>query len=541
MACKKVFISSTTSDLQEYRRKAARVIHRLNDEFSGRFQLVERTMDNQGQSGERRTAVEVSTRYVKDSDWVILIVAWNYGFVPSGGEMSVTEWEYRFAREKCDPKKPCFVFIAGEDADARSPYECKDKNQEVDLHAWREFDGTRDESRQRWSENQQKLKKFKEELRLGRNKEGFEFELFTDMKDFLDRLHRTLKQRIEAELTETAIKDIAKDRDLLILLLEQRTHIERCIEEMEMLARLKRVHDHLHKIRQHGISRWRKEILNLWKNGQLDGEPKEIYLETRGDILSERALIDLGRDLHPVHDGQLADELQYVLVFELQTRQSIAAMNREEFEQEVDFFAGLAQKAFTAANAAMKGQLDELRDGYDLLLRGLSNARRDHSLSSEQDRVLNERLDALDSQFHGLRDVLDRHGRWQDFHDKCYELDLQQEGTRLKDLKFSWDTYQRKLCQLLKDAQAEPFAIKADLLNDGANSIRAFFSGKWDASKEISDSYASMREAFDRLFFELDTQTLTYVNHCEERVEHYKTLLGKIKDEAQKHFASCPG
>src|SRR5215204_685330 len=107
-------ISSTRADLDQYRREANRILTGIADEKRNRVQVLEVSMESETQSGNREFAVEVSKRWVEESDWLILIVGWNYGTIsdePDAAGLSVTEWEYRHA---CGfPEKKVFAFVAG--------------------------------------------------------------------------------------------------------------------------------------------------------------------------------------------------------------------------------------------------------------------------------------------------------------------------------------------------------------------------------------------------------------------------------------------
>ena len=132
---KKVFVSSTTKDLYQYREEATKLINKLSNDYKNRFQLVEVTMDTEALDGERKPAIERSKGWVDDSDWIVLIVAWNYGYVPPNEECSVTEWEYRQADKG---SKPCFIFLAGEWNDGEKKYSFIKSREKVSLADWKE-------------------------------------------------------------------------------------------------------------------------------------------------------------------------------------------------------------------------------------------------------------------------------------------------------------------------------------------------------------------------------------------------------------------
>ena len=98
----KVFLSSTYKDLIEYRAKASQAIERL------------------GQQGIRMEVFgarpeEVTTASLEEvalSDAFIGIYAHRYGTVLTDSQISITELEFNYAKEK---KKPVFCFVVDED------------------------------------------------------------------------------------------------------------------------------------------------------------------------------------------------------------------------------------------------------------------------------------------------------------------------------------------------------------------------------------------------------------------------------------------
>ena len=105
---KKIYISSTFSDLVEYRRVLYEQLRSLR--------LDPIAMEDYVAADNRPT--EKCLRDVEIADLYIGIVAWRYGFVPddqvdTGSKLSITELEYRKALEK---GKGPLVFLAAKDA-----------------------------------------------------------------------------------------------------------------------------------------------------------------------------------------------------------------------------------------------------------------------------------------------------------------------------------------------------------------------------------------------------------------------------------------
>lgn len=98
-----IYISSTVQDLREFREEVYKAVRRL-----GHLSVA---MEEWAVSD--LPPLEASLRAVRESDVVIVLVAWRYGYVPSGQDASITELEVRTARES---DIPCLVFLVPEDA-----------------------------------------------------------------------------------------------------------------------------------------------------------------------------------------------------------------------------------------------------------------------------------------------------------------------------------------------------------------------------------------------------------------------------------------
>jgi hypothetical protein len=98
----RVFISSTYSDLREYR---AAVVSTL-----ARFGLMPVRLEEFGSAAEPALAAALDA--IESSDIVIVLVAHRLGYVPPEGDKSLVELEYEKAREFA---KPTFCFLLDDD------------------------------------------------------------------------------------------------------------------------------------------------------------------------------------------------------------------------------------------------------------------------------------------------------------------------------------------------------------------------------------------------------------------------------------------
>ncbi len=98
----KIFLSSTYQDLVVHREAAARAIERLGQQDVRMEVFGARPVE----------ATQACFEEIADSDALVGIYAYRYGYVPEGHSTSITEQEFEHAREK---DKPTFCFVIDED------------------------------------------------------------------------------------------------------------------------------------------------------------------------------------------------------------------------------------------------------------------------------------------------------------------------------------------------------------------------------------------------------------------------------------------
>lgn len=493
---REVFLSSTTSDLAPYRRVAQKVIDALNFEFSGRYSLTSSSMFSEPQSGERETAVEVSQRWVAKADWLVLIVAWNYGFVPDGAQCSVTEREYREATQKANPPKKCFVFIAGGDKEGDGDLTYFPiKGKEANLMT---FKGR--------SAHENELAAFKDTLRSG------PYRLFTDIENFRELLTLTLKRKIEKDLLPEPTPDLTA----ILLFTGLLTPVRDCISSVKTLADLKRLHDRLHKIRQFGIRRWREVVLMRWQgDDKAPAEAMAIYFEglayVNGLIGEIRSLFDsLGQDLQ----NSLVS-IPRVLDHFSNYRNQIPD-RRTDFENSTDLLAGRVQAAFTACDWQMRLMATQLGSQFQQFASKGMVALNSDRLNSDERVLLRVEIEQTQCLHEHLQRVLEQHNAWQRVHD----------GLQVVDDNRHRESFAMAIAPVI-DARQETSELVAAAANvDDDEARRATLSGLIDtvrrnldllATKLDENTYDAMRKAFDDLFFEVDAETLKAVEKTEAR------------------------
>ena len=118
----RIFISSTSDDLQDYRTAVADQLDRLEG-----FEVI----SMEGYSAMPQGPLEKVLDDVASADVYILLFAFRYGSVPRGFERSFTELEFRQASDKNVPR---LVFLVDEDANWKPRY--FDKG-EASIPMWR--------------------------------------------------------------------------------------------------------------------------------------------------------------------------------------------------------------------------------------------------------------------------------------------------------------------------------------------------------------------------------------------------------------------
>src|ERR1700683_3812881 len=99
----KIYVSSTYSDLADYRQAVYRVLREIRQDVIA--------MEDYVASDERpadRCIADVAA-----CDLYIGLFAWRYGFVPKGYDQSITELELRQAQKS---QRPCLIFLLDENA-----------------------------------------------------------------------------------------------------------------------------------------------------------------------------------------------------------------------------------------------------------------------------------------------------------------------------------------------------------------------------------------------------------------------------------------
>lgn len=99
----KIYISSTYSDLKEFREEACRALRKLQHDVIA--------MEDYTAADQR--PLDKCLADVSACDLYVGIFAWRYGFIPPDQKKSITELEFRTAR---DENKRCLIFLLDDNA-----------------------------------------------------------------------------------------------------------------------------------------------------------------------------------------------------------------------------------------------------------------------------------------------------------------------------------------------------------------------------------------------------------------------------------------
>jgi hypothetical protein len=511
-----IFISSTRADLLQYRQRAQAVIARLRELQQGKRQIIERSMEEAVQDGTLAGAIAVSKQWVGESNWVILIVGWNYGTISKEGNtagLSVTEWEYNFAVAL---NKKVFVFMAGEKQTA-TPYRPVDG--EENLLAWF-VDQT--------PEQQQKIREFR--TKLG---SSHFLSYFKDIDHFEELLDKTLWRNID-----DLLPPIEPGSGLALLIIKVRPAFMACIGSIKSLHHCKRIHDALHDLLAFVIKPIRDGVLPIWAS------------ETQLSRANERRLAGIryesGRLLESIQaDSNALDREDAPRLLEfiggLMTRSTAldpfhaapveSEPDLDTFTEGFDRFARIAQKAFKCANARMLGEQDAFDGLHEALLATLEKARKDQQLRKDEDDVLSEEIGKLTLNRRRLTRALNAHAEWQELHDEMSsEVDkkgLDPEGYdgRLKEF---FETYGNTL-QRLASESVEKLDADANLDTELTGSLRTLAGKLQEMNGSIdADGFDRIRSAFDNSFYLVDKRVLGVVERLMDRVLQLEKVFEQL-------------
>jgi len=511
-----IFISSTRADLLQYRQRVQAIIAQLQDVQEGKRQVIERSMEEAVQDGSLAGAMAVSRQWVAESDWVILIVGWNYGTIMADGSsagLSVTEWEYNFS---VSMNKKVFVFMAGEKGTATA---YRPAGGEENLLAWF-VDQT--------PEQQQKIREFRSKLGASHF-----LAYFKDIEHFAELLNKTLWRNVDDLLPA-----IEPGSGLALLIIKVRPAFMACMASIRTLHHCKRIHDALHDLLAFAIKPIRDGVLPVWAG--------EAQLSRANERRLAQIRLQAGKLLQSIADDSAtldaADAPRLLeLVGALAGKETAldpfhdATADQEpdlaSFTEGFDRFARIAQKAFKCANAKMFDEQDAFDGLHEALLASLDKARRDQQLKPDEQEILSEEIGKLALNKRRLLKALKAHAEWQDLHDEMTsEVDKQALAPeRYEDrLKEFFETHGKALQRLAAES-VEKLDADASLDTELTASLQLFASKLQAIGARVdADGFDRIRSAFDNSFYIVDKRVLGVVERLMDRVVQLEKVFEQL-------------
>lgn len=511
----KVFLSSTTLDLAQYREAGGALVKELNHEFEGRFHLVCSDMFNEVPVGSPLPPLQTSTGWAEQADWVVLTIGFWYGQVPEGAACSITEQEFRTVRSR---GVPLFVFKAGDRGKPNAYRSLPEEIERVDLKDYVVPAADAD-----------MFQRFLDAV------QAYATPLvFKNLDHYREQLKQTLRQNIMARLD--ASQDQGGGRNLAIEVIENtqwlRESVLPAIESAKQLSTLKDIHDRLHRIRQFGIRPWRESVLNLWPD---DGAPTPMtrlaFVEPMLEVTRRLAQIETKFEALSSDWQERLGRLPAV-VQHFNGGSSQLGEDRRAFSALIDWFASRQQKAFSDTNDTMQRCAEQLGRQHEHMVSRGNRVLALQGLSPDEAAALKTEIDDSVRRHTRLQAALRHHNDWQRAHDSLQCVDeAMDDGSDATDS----GTMSIILAPALDDLPAiEQLVRNAPAhwgVNDAPQAIRDLHDqvlrncGLLRQHKDSADAYRALRKSFDDLFFEVDTQTLRTVNHSRDEAVTFERRL----------------
>ncbi|MCB1507034.1 MAG: DUF4062 domain-containing protein [Hyphomicrobiaceae bacterium] len=508
----RIMVSSTREDLIDYREAAAKIIEEIARNERNRFQILNTSMEDNTQLGVVESAIEASKRWVKEADWICVILGWNYGTVANSDAsgVSITEWEYRHALELREEgaNKSIFVFVA-RDLNSADPY------REVDV-------GKRDLKDWLASPHAEQMKTFRTCAC------GNHATMFRNHADFCGQFEATLRDAVSRLVPNFPFKG-----GLAELLVRVKNDCRACVGAVQQLDVCKRIHDALHLFRLDVLRKLWEEDLPLWNKKPELTERELRMLATLGNsagVLTNR-LEEAAKGLDARHEdlrrivSNVVEELE-----RLWPRSELRSGNSTEITECVNSLASVVQEAFTDANRAMVEGKSALDANHAALVRHIGEHRQSHGLNEMENRLLDSELGQIDSNKQRLMEALASHDKWQRYHDRL-EIIYTALGTPLFDRELGRfaKTKLPGLKTLVCDFRPNPSG-EAHQSSSSTGQI-AYELGQHANALECQpdeERFRAFHAPFDEMFFSVDRATLAEVGRAEERVKQFEIALEKV-------------
>jgi hypothetical protein len=529
----KCLISSTSRDLEPYRRAAQVLIEQVNREFSDSVHLETVSMESALQSGKGETIHQLSEGWANQVDWVLLIVGFYYGEVraETGADLlSLTECEYNVCSRH---RKRCFVFLAGEPGTPKGYKSLT--HEEGDLKDWLVVPDLQTD------EQRAKIKAFRARLRASAHTP------FSSFADFHTELGSTLRRAVADGMTAARSRPkVEPGTPLAELIVKVTPAIRDLTRNILRVTHCKRIHDCLHDVRQEIVRRLRDELIPRWQRAITLDIALHGSISARAVELSrcQGTLEALMPALPASEHDDLRRQLGMVLAMSSIWDPERGPFDLDAFTENVGRLAIAVEGAFTQADAAMGAEGRTIKDRHERLYRDIETTRRGKRLSRADNKRLDQHMEAMDALTSRLCAALDNHNRWQSHHNALELL----EGFR--GLPALFKPRLENFAGARLGGMAELLRVR--MASCGGEQAPAAAAGdvatlEFDLQEALArlsstpddDSYVAARRAFDKMFYRVDKETLDEVTAINTRAQEIEQLVDQLDRSQPK--ADEPG
>jgi hypothetical protein len=522
----RVFVSSTSDDLRDYRGVARQVIMDMG---------WEAVMMEHFEASAQPT-VEACLTKLDKCDLVVLIVAWRLGWVPTAekggdGSHSITALELGTARRK---EIPVLAFLA----DNKWPG-----------FLWEKTQNARDG-----------IEKFREDLNLVAKFFAYE-EPITDETRRLPAFRGIVREAL-LSYREQLPPEIEPGTPLAELIIAVKPDIRECIRKVTLIADCKRIHDCLHELLQRVIRPMREEVLSKWEEEETLSKSGENAVS--GSLMrasKQIGMMSVARELIGREHRDLYVGIQNVeKEIERWTKgwpPVTSSPSKGLFAEDLDNLESYVEEAFREADRSMTTEETELRERYSRLREGLEQAQGQTKLSPLDHRRLDDELARVHEKRESAKNTLITHHRWQEAYDKLHELDsFRETDWFVKKLRHYREFSLPKLLDLVHKelgqagaTEPEQGAVASPLLPIPQasplglpDSCAALVDGMGHLKKSLEDlrlagdaiAFDQTRKPFDDAFYCVDKRTLEEVSDAKNWVLALEEWLDGLTDGRRK-------
>jgi len=492
----RIYVSSTFSDLEEYR---AKVIHTINGMADHKAVAMEYY------PAADRPPVEKCLADVAGCEVYVGIFAWRYGYIPfdcNPEGKSITELEYRYAQEK---NIPCLIFLV--DTKADWPLDRMDYNNEE-------------------GGNGEYIKKFRKNLET-----DLIVSYFANLDDLAANVYKAINELIAQDEEHTHEKgSIFEEEEVQEAVNQLRANFSVASKQIFKISQYKKIHDCFQQLENSykNVENHQYQLSEKWlssknyKKESWDDMKKLTWENIRGQELdlqnSIKDLIDQAHEAKSV----LSDSSWIEILEEAQTeigdavRKKYSQENEESLKTGMHKLRGVIGRYTTQMNTLLFATASVLEfgpivDNIKIILDRLTQPDQDATVNQEFVTIATS-LQELHPQF---KTLIHEHNQWQIIEDDLRVVEANLEAA----LAFEWDRIMKKVKSLIQKRQEEwvrTLMMTNQRLKDSLNN-RSIFDAK--------DSFHVFRSESSRQFNRVDHDLLKLTDKLEKDGKNLNSWL----------------